>query len=330
MKKLSTFLSMATMSAMAMAQSVTTHSVYDVNQNGEINVADAVSVAQATLQSVEPGQTQQYVTAEDLSKMLQSIQNDLTLIKEKLGIANSEGDSDGDSDTEPTPDNKVMLENGHEYVDLGLTDLSGNPIYWATCNIGADKPEDCGLYFAWGETVGYTSAIDENSYDPKKNSYKTTDGRSFDWESYSKEFCDGDWDSLKKYYKNEHGDFDNIMLEGTDDAAYVIWKSNWRIPSRDDFCALAAYCTWTWDSNRKGYTVEGPNGNSIFLPAGGARIEGNLENPGSVGCYWTSWLNTKYFEMADGLYFTSEGIELSLNDLWWGRCYGLNIRPVRY
>ena len=28
--------------------------------------------------------------------------------------------------------------NGHEYVDLGLS------VKWATCNVGADSPEDCG------------------------------------------------------------------------------------------------------------------------------------------------------------------------------------------
>lgn len=36
----------------------------------------------------------------------------------------------------------------HEYVDLGLP--SGT--LWATMNVGAEKPEDYGDYFAWGET----------------------------------------------------------------------------------------------------------------------------------------------------------------------------------
>ena len=35
---------------------------------------------------------------------------------------------------------------GHDYVDLGLS------VKWATCNIGATKPEEYGDYFAWGET----------------------------------------------------------------------------------------------------------------------------------------------------------------------------------
>ena len=49
----------------------------------------------------------------------------------------------GDDKDEPeSPDN-------HEYVDLGLP--SGT--LWATCNVGANSPEDYGDYFAWGETV---------------------------------------------------------------------------------------------------------------------------------------------------------------------------------
>ena len=45
------------------------------------------------------------------------------------------------------PDDPVAPDN-HEYVDLGLP--SGT--LWATCNVGADSPEDYGDYFAWGET----------------------------------------------------------------------------------------------------------------------------------------------------------------------------------
>ena len=43
---------------------------------------------------------------------------------------------------------------GHEYVDLGLP--SGTK--WATMNVGATKPEEYGLYFAWGDTQGYTAS----------------------------------------------------------------------------------------------------------------------------------------------------------------------------
>lgn len=41
----------------------------------------------------------------------------------------------------------------HDYVDLGLP--SG--LLWATCNVGANAPEECGDYFAWGETQPKTT-----------------------------------------------------------------------------------------------------------------------------------------------------------------------------
>lgn len=60
----------------------------------------------------------------------------------------------------------------HEYVDLGLP--SG--LLWATCNIGADSPEEEGDYFAWGETV-------------------TKD--TYNWSTYK--YCRGSFDSRTKY-----------------------------------------------------------------------------------------------------------------------------------
>ena len=51
-------------------------------------------------------------------------------------------------------------DDSHEYVDLGLP--SGT--LWATCNIGASIPEEDGLYFAWGETQGYTGVTENKQF----------------------------------------------------------------------------------------------------------------------------------------------------------------------
>ena len=56
---------------------------------------------------------------------------------------------------EKEPENII---NGHEYVDLGLP--SG--LKWATCNVGANTPEEYGNYYAWGEIVPKTDYSDEN------------------------------------------------------------------------------------------------------------------------------------------------------------------------
>ena len=62
--------------------------------------------------------------------------------------------------------------NGHDYVDLGLR--SGT--LWATCNVGADNPEEYGDYFAWGETQSKTI---------------------YDWSTYA--YSNGDYNQLTKY-----------------------------------------------------------------------------------------------------------------------------------
>ena len=54
----------------------------------------------------------------------------------------------------------------HEYVDLGLS------VMWATCNIGADAPEDYGEYYAWGET--------ETKKTYKWSTYKWCEGNNLD------------------------------------------------------------------------------------------------------------------------------------------------------
>ena len=55
-------------------------------------------------------------------------------------------------------DNEPVVSdyNGYGYVDLGLS------VKWATCNVGADSPEDYGDYFAWGETKPKLSYTEEN------------------------------------------------------------------------------------------------------------------------------------------------------------------------
>lgn len=48
----------------------------------------------------------------------------------------------GGTPTPPTPPAQEA-----EYVDLGLS------VKWASCNLGANSPEQPGDYYAWGETA---------------------------------------------------------------------------------------------------------------------------------------------------------------------------------
>ena len=189
---------------------------------------------------------------------------------------------------------------GHEYVDLGLP--SGT--LWATCNVGATKPEEYGLYFAWGETVGYTS--------------DTSDGHRFIWEAYKWSYGSR---SLKKYTGRDG----KTELDLEDDAAYVNWGSNWRMPSKEQQDELRSQCKWEWTqlNGVYGCKVTGPNGKSIFLPAGGYRYDLYSDFVIYYGFLWSRSLITSdpirayTLTFGSSVYFSKRYREL-----------GQNVRPI--
>ena len=193
-------------------------------------------------------------------------------------------------------------ENGHEYVDLGLP--SGTK--WATCNIGATKPEEYGNYYAWGET------------EPKT---------TYNWSTYK--WCNGSSDTQTKYCtSSSYGTVDNkTTLEPEDDAAHVNWGGAWRMPTDAEWTELRENCTWTWTIKNgvNGYEVKSEaNGNSIFLPAAGYRFYDDLYYAGISGNYWSSSLNTDYPYDAWYVGFYSGRV----NRFDDGRYYGRSVRPV--
>ena len=205
--------------------------------------------------------------------------------------------------------------NANSYVDLGLP--SGT--LWAACNVGANKAEDYGNYFAWGETTGY-------------NDGKTT----FNWSTYI--YCNGSQNTLTKYCQNSSYGYNGFRdtlteLESTDDAAYVNWGSNWRMPSKEQFEELinSSYTTTTLTTLNgvSGWLItSNTNANSIFLPTAGSISGTNLSGVGSFAKYWTRSLYTGGAPAA----FT---LDSSLNSIYAGsnyysyRYYGFSIRPVR-
>lgn len=70
------------------------------------------------------------------------------------------------------------------------------------------------------------------------------------------------------------------------------WGKEWRLPTREEFQELIDQCEWSYDSKKKGFWIEGKNGNKIFLPAGGHKYNDNLSSGGA--CYWTSTLYKQY------------------------------------
>lgn len=188
-----------------------------------------------------------------------------------------------------------------QYVDLGLP--SG--IKWATCNVGATKPEEYGDYFAWGEIKPKTA---------------------YSWSTYK--WCNGSAFTQTKYCTNsEYGIVDNkTVLELADDAAHANWGGAWRMPTDDEWTELRENCTWTWTNlnGKNGYEVKGANGNSIFLPAADCNYNDNLKDGNRCGFYWSSSLCTGCQHSALYVFFHSDLISHD----YYNRFHGLSVRPV--
>ena len=191
----------------------------------------------------------------------------------------------------------------YKAVDLGLP--SGT--LWADRNIGADSPEACGDYFAWGET------------EPKDY---------YDYSTYK--WCNGSAYTQTKYCTDStYGTVDNkTTLDLEDDAAYVNMGSEWRMPTLSEQQELLDNCTWTWiwatQNGLNGYKVTGKNGNSLFLPAAGVRSDSGLYDVGFDGKYRSSSLHESFPYDAYVLNFYSGGYNCGS----YGRYLGYPVRAV--
>jgi len=195
-------------------------------------------------------------------------------------------------------------EPNDDWVDLGLP--SG--LLWATCNVGADSPEDYGDYFAWGETS------------PKD---------VYNWSTYR--YCNGAPDQLTKYCSRSsygyNGFTDNLTtLQLGDDAATANYGG--RTPTKEEWQELMDNTTiqWTTQNGVNGCRFTGSNGNSLFLPAAGLRGDSSLYGDGDYGYYWSSSLGTDpghawgfSFGFGSDYQYAGSGI----------RYYGYTVRAVR-
>ncbi len=196
----------------------------------------------------------------------------------------------------------------HTWVDLGLP--SGT--LWATCNVGANVPEEYGDYFAWGEIY------------PKDY---------YDWSTYHYSNNGSlEHPNLTKYCN--HSDFgyngftdDLTVLQPMDDAATANWGSGWRMPTKEEWRELLGNTTHTWTTQNgvNGRLFAASNGNSLFLPAAGSRRGDELSRAGYYGYYWSSSLFTDYPSNAWDLNFSS-GYALVYGSY---RYDGFSVRPVR-
>ena len=198
---------------------------------------------------------------------------------------------------------------GHEYVDLGLS------VKWATCNVGATKPEEYGDYYAWGET-------------DTKNDYALDTYKHYYIDYSSEEFIINKYDT-----SGDNGTTHRVVLYPEDDIAHINFGKGWRMPTKAEQEELCKECTWKWydcgnsefggiagykiTSNKFGYTDR-----FIFLPAAGYCREEKTFFVEERGLYWSSSLNTD--DDAWVILFDKDYNKTSFKE----REIGISVRPV--
>ncbi len=204
---------------------------------------------------------------------------------------------------------RILVANftdNHAYVDLGLP--SG--LLWATCNVGADNPEDYGDYFAWGET------------EPKNK---------YNWSTY--QYCMGSNTTMTKYCNNSNYGYNGFTDDLTtllpeDDAVKANWGNEWRMPTKEEWQELYNNTTniWTTQNGVDGRLFTAANGNSLFLPAAGYRNNSSFSENGVAGDYLSRSLYTNIPNRAWEFNFLENKYGMSS---YGHRQVGLSVRAVR-
>ena len=210
--------------------------------------------------------------------------------------------------------------------------LWANGPYWASCNVGATKPEEFGYLFWWGDTVGYTSSSWTGTSSQKYTgvTWVSSEGESMSSSPFTT--------SCPTYNKSKQSLLDDGYIDSTGnlaaehDAATVHLGSPWRMPTDAELQKLVSstYCTVSWTDRNGVYgrlvTGKGDySSKSIFLPAAGRGEGTDFWYSGERGHYWTSTPYSDGNTHARYLYLHSGGFARGYNL----RYYGQSVRPVR-
>ncbi len=225
--------------------------------------------------------------------------------------------------------------NGHAFVEIG-------GLKWATMNVGATTVagsyETCfGDYFAWSEIQPRYITITRTA----------ADAANFTWK-----------DGFSSGFSNDNNPpYSDDILDSSHDAATVNWGGTWRMPTSEEFKALADAC-----SSNSSYTPTPDNmifsitaggiywlsstqtiepaytgvagilfvskadiSKRVFFPASGLIDNTNLRD-GGTGRYLSSTINTNSRRNPWYLSFNSKYVKPE--DNYWYRWDGYTIRPV--
>ena len=204
--------------------------------------------------------------------------------------------------------------NGHEYIEIG-------GLKWATMNVGANSITDTGLYFAWGDTQGYT-ASQVGSGEGQKY---------FGWEDYK--YGNGTSSPTAADMTKYNSTDGKTVLDAEDDAVQANWGGQWRMPTTAEFQALGNAVNTAWTADYQGSGVSGlvctaktDSSKVLFFPACGNCGNGMGRYVGSYGHYWASSLYTDSIQFAYYLNFYSGVVNWESMLLY--RCYGFTVRGV--
>lgn len=305
MKKILFTICLMAICGIAMAQDVKSYSVYDTNQSGDISISDLTEVVDAIKNNLEPSKTQQYIIADDIKELLNTVNQKLDNIGTRLAAM---------EEKENAAIRPVFHDiKFHDYMKRiavsGAIDLAlPSGTKWAACNLGVSFPEQGGNLFAWGHTSPYYLDFPQTGYLKPE--------RFYDWQSY--------FDS-KDHYGTEFYKYTTPgqQLQPDDDIANIQLGPKWHIPTVEDFNELIKCCQITFDSKLELFLVTGINGNTILLPETGRRV--NNYRYEDYGWYWTSTLSSEGVDQAYTLFFSPHGRFNIITDT---RCNGLGIRPV--
>ena len=246
------------------------------------------------------------------------------------------------------------------FVDLGLKDANGKPLYWAEKNLGASKAEDYGDYFAWGETAPY---YEGTGGWPTTLTWKSGKDGGYAWQSYCASSSFVEWNTPPY-------DATSNILKPDYDAATAA-NSSWRMPTKEDFTELAKQCFLEWTENYNSTGVKGmivwkakegdagwhklktsgkgrkikddgsgynnPETHTfsntytigtdpcVFFPATGNVYKNSLTTAGTYGYCWSSSHHASYIDNAYSLSFTTTSAN---HQDFKPRFYGLPVRPV--
>lgn len=204
----------------------------------------------------------------------------------------------------------------HESVDLGLP--SGT--LWAATNIGAEKPEDFGNYYSWGETETkeYYEIINYKGY--IRAHYKTVGGGKDE---------DGFDIPESNVFIDDEYIFDDNIIGTHQDVARRLWKEDWCLPSKEQIDELYAECDWTRASRNgiSGYKITSrTNGKWIFLPAASLIARSSRTyTKGYEGRYWSGVSSKSNPSEAYAISFGNTHHDSEVEKKY----VGLTIRPVR-